>query len=525
MAEALALVGIVANIIQLVDYGSRVLKRLEEYQSKLGDIPEAFRHIKTELPVLLDALWQTKATIDAGSMQDESKEALLPAVEGCAVQIKALDDVIAKALPALGDSWARRGRKALGSLRYDAKVEKITAVVRGYIQTLTYHAAASLRPLADRTLPHPTPSSTVPFRRDPHFVDRHILSDIHCKSQQSASRVALVGLGGVGKSQLAVEYSYRVQENSPATWVFWVHASSRARFEEGYRKIAERAKLPGWDQPDVDILKLVHSWLCDEANGRWVMIVDNADDLGVFPRPSQRGKGSKDDVSSNAAASLLEFLLQSLNGSILITSRSRDVAFRLTGSYADIIRVQPMDQAHALALLRNKLDGSFEQDDAAALVEALDYMPLAITQAAAYISQRAPRATVSRYLQDLRKGDQDRAKLLEMDIEDSRRDGTASNSIIATWQISFEHILRARPSATQLLSLMSLFDRQGIPESLLSGRYQEDNDASPDFEDDLNTLTSFSLVATDVDGYQFEMHRLVQFSTRKWLELQGELEG
>jgi Tfp pilus assembly protein PilF len=304
-----------------------------------------------------------------------------------------------------------------------------------------------------------------------------------------------------------------------------VHASSRARFEEGYRKIAERAKLPGWDQPDADILGLVYSWLCDEANGRWVMIIDNADDLNVFSCPSDRRKGSKDDVSSNAAATLLESLPQSPNGSILITSRSRDVAFRLTGSYADIIRVHPMDQAHALALLRNKLVGSFEQDDAVALVEALDYMPLAITQAAAYISQRSPRATVSRYLQDLRNGDRDRAKLLDMDIGDSRRDGTASNSIIATWKISFEHIRRERPSATRLLSLMSLFDRQGIPESLLGGRYQEDNDTDSDFEDDLNTLMSFSLVATDVDGHQFEMHRLVQFSTRKWLELQGELEG
>jgi hypothetical protein len=68
MAEALAVVGIVANIIQLVDFGSRVLKRLEEYQSKLGEIPEAFRYIKAELPVLLDALRQTKAAIDAGSM-------------------------------------------------------------------------------------------------------------------------------------------------------------------------------------------------------------------------------------------------------------------------------------------------------------------------------------------------------------------------------------------------------------------------------------------------------------------------
>jgi hypothetical protein len=58
-------------------------------------------------------------------------------------------------------------------------------------------------------------------------------------------------------------------------------------------------------------------------------------------------------------------------------------------------------------LLQNKLNVSFEQDNRAALVEALDYMPLTIAQAAAYIDQRAPRATVSRYLQDLRKGDWD----------------------------------------------------------------------------------------------------------------------
>lgn len=146
MVEALAVVSIVASIIQLVDYGTRVLERLDQYQSTLAEIPEVFRHIKAELPVLLDALRQTKAAIDAGSLQDESKKALRPAVEGCSVQIQALEKVIEKALPASSDSWARRRRKALRSLRYDAKVEKIIAVIRSYVQTLTYHAAASSKP-------------------------------------------------------------------------------------------------------------------------------------------------------------------------------------------------------------------------------------------------------------------------------------------------------------------------------------------------------------------------------------------
>ncbi|KAF1850065.1 TPR-like protein [Cucurbitaria berberidis CBS 394.84] len=535
MAEALAVVGIVANIIQLVDFGSHVLNRLEEYQSMFGDIPEAFRHIKAELPVLLDALSQTQSSINARSMREESKTALIPAIEGCRVQIKLLDDVITIALPVSNDSWVRKSGKAFKSLRYDAKVERVTAVIRGYVQTLTYHATVSLEPLADRTPVGPTPSSTVPFRRDPHFVDRQMLAEIDCRSQKPASRLALVGLGGVGKSQLAVEHSYRIRQKSPTTWVFWVHASCTSRFIESYRKIAERAKLPRWDQQDVDILMLVYSWLSNEENGRWLMIIDNADDVEVFTSRSTGGRGNQEEFASKTAPTLLDAIPQSSNGSILITSRSRDVAFRLTGNYSDIIRVHQMEPAHALTLLRNQLKHSFrkndaeqdgvEQEDAAALVEALDYMPLAISQAAAYISQRAPRATVSKYLQDLLKGDQERARLLHMDLGDTRRDGTASNSIIATWQISFEHIRRERPAATRLLSLMSLFNRQGIPESLLGGRYHDGGGSSGDFEDDLNMLLSFSLIATDVDGHHFQMHRLVQFSTTKWLELQGDLEG
>jgi hypothetical protein len=144
-------------------------------------------------------------------------------------------------------------------------------------------------------------------------------------------------------------------------------------------------------------------------------------------------------------------------------------------------------------------------------------MPFAITQAAAHISQRAPRVTMSSYVRNLRKGDKNGAKLIDTGVRDIRRDGGASNSIIATWQISFEYIRRERPSATRLLSLMSLFDGQGIPEALLIGLCQENDDVSSGFEDDLNMLINYSLVSIDVSRSKFEMHRLVQFSTQNWL--------
>ena len=184
-----------------------------------------------------------------------------------------------------------------------------------------------------------------------------------------------------------------------------------------------------------------------------------------------------------------------------------------------------MDKDDALALLQKKLSFDADEHNAIKLLQALDYMPLAITQAAAYIEQRAPRMTISRYLDEIRRSDHDQARLLKKDVGDSRRDGRASNSIIATWQISFEHIRKDLPTAARLLSLMSLFDRQGIPESLLYNRYQRDGDKEADFEEDIHTLTSYSLVKMNEDGNEFEMHRLVQFSMKKWLELYDELDG
>jgi hypothetical protein len=149
MAEALAVVGVVASIVQLIDFGSKVLLRLNEFQSNAREIPTTFQHVKAELPVLLDTLEQTKTAIETGSIRDETKKALLPAIDGCRTQIESLDILIMKVLPLAGDSWRERSRKVISSLRQDAKVGKIRSDLQGYIQTLTYyHAAASstLRP-------------------------------------------------------------------------------------------------------------------------------------------------------------------------------------------------------------------------------------------------------------------------------------------------------------------------------------------------------------------------------------------
>jgi hypothetical protein len=158
-----------------------------------------------------------------------------------------------------------------------------------------------------------------------------------------------------------------------------------------------------------------------------------------------------------------------------------------------------MDKVDALALLQKKLGFHGDEHNAVELLQALDYVPLAITQAAAYIERRSPRMTISRYLDEMRRSDYDLSQLLMKDMgdirRDIRRDSGTSNSIIETWKISFEHIRKEMPTASRLLSLMSLFDRQGIPESLLHNRYQRDKDEA-DFEEDIHMLISYLLAVT-----------------------------
>ncbi|KAK4139101.1 kinesin light chain [Dichotomopilus funicola] len=383
----------------------------------------------------------------------------------------------------------------------------------------------------------PQPCANIPFSRDPDFVDRgDILDQIDQRCSEPAGRVALVGLGGVGKSQLAIEYAHRIAAGQPDKWVFWVHAGTKARVEEGFRMIADAVKLAGRNQPKADISRLVYSWLSNERNGEWILVLDSADDGDVFYNVDHASSATSGDTGERRP--FATYLPQSRNGSILITTRNKDLAFRLTGRRQNMIDVGPMAQADALSLLEKKLGTPANPDVAADLVEALDLVPLAISQAAAYIQARAPRTSVEKYLADFRKNEGRRARLLRYDGGELRREGGASNAILMTWRMSFEHIQSKRPSAADLLSLMSFFDPQGIPGWVLRDGMSDDSggttnnllddntdtddnsdgDVDDGFEDDVAMLRDYCLIATTGTGDEFEMHGLVQLSTKKWLE-------
>ncbi|KAI8930738.1 hypothetical protein NX059_012346 [Plenodomus lindquistii] len=398
----------------------------------------------------------------------------------------------------------------------------------------------------------PPPSIVISFPQDADFVERGTtLDQLQQRRAAPDGRTALVGLGGAGKSQLAIEHAYRTHKQSPETWVFWVHASNAARFEQSYRDIADRVKIAGRRDPQANIFKLVHDWLCD-CKQRWLLVLDNVDDARFLLSGQAKGDGQDQGQGQTSAQvirkPLREYLPRCKRGSILVTTRNKEAALKLV-EQRDIISVEPMDEAQALALFDKKLEARGDSSDVDELAAVLEYMPLAIVQATAYILQRGPRCSVAKYLDEYRKSERKRASLLNYDEERLRRDWEAKNSIIVTWQISFEYIQETRPSAAGLLSLMSFFDRQGIPEGLLrprterqeaetnqTGKAEDNRDSISEddvsqssagddqFEDDIVALRNFCFVSVNTSGTSFEMHALVQLATRKWLEANGKLE-
>jgi tetratricopeptide (TPR) repeat protein len=283
--------------------------------------------------------------------------------------------------------------------------------------------------------------------------------------------------------------------------------------------------------------------LQDGNIGKWILVLDNVDDDELLRKPLVTRTDAQANTQNHISTQPpLRYLLRASNGSIIITSRNRAVASEI-GQKKHLIDVQPMNMAEALDLMQHKLDSCAERADLVQLVEELEFMPLAIVQAASYIAHRSPRCSASEYLEKLRQSDRQATKLLNHEGRDTNRDWEAKNSILLTWQISFDHIRRIRQSAADLLSLMSFFDWQGIPEDLLrvqgrakthdalgslekvadssSGEDTEsssESDLDDDFESDIATLRDYSFVATGENNMVFTMHRLVQLTVRTWLK-------
>lgn len=235
---------------------------------------------------------------------------------------------------------------------------------------------------AGRVMPNPVPypgtlasnsdssKSDIPSNlpaRTQFFTGREeVLTQLHEALQASgatalAQRQAISGLGGIGKTQTALEYAHRHRDEYKS--LLWTVAESRESLISDFVKLAEVLDLPEKNVPDQTItVRAVKRWL--ETNANWLLILDNADDLGIVE----------------------EFLPDTSKGHLLLTSRAQ--VFDNLGilNPVELDEMTPEDARNFLLMRTGR--HNLEADEAQAieqLAQELDYLPLALEQAGAYI--------------------------------------------------------------------------------------------------------------------------------------------
>ncbi len=159
------------------------------------------------------------------------------------------------------------------------------------------------------------------------------------------------------------------------------------------------------------------------------MVVDNVDDRRAF---------FDEPLSSTAAKTPYEYLPRCGHGALVFTTRNRDSAVDLAAP-AEPITVSGHTPAEGHELLRERrLPGGYLTDLAGELLAQLEHIPLAITQAVAFMTKR--RKGIAEYLALFAKSDVNRTKLLSFEFADHARQGSPMESVARTWTLSFEWI-------------------------------------------------------------------------------------
>ncbi|EXA53638.1 hypothetical protein FOVG_01376 [Fusarium oxysporum f. sp. pisi HDV247] len=346
----------------------------------------------------------------------------------------------------------------------------------------------------------------VPFERNEGFVGREdvlrLLFDRipPSNNKDACQRTIIEGLGGVGKSQIAVEAAFRLRNADPSCSVFWVPVVDATMFENAYRDIGRLLSVAGLDDDKADVKALVQAAISHDDAGHWLLIIDNVDDPELMFGP--RG--------------LARYLPCSMKGSILFTTRTREITERLFVHVADIVKITKMRREEAREMLQGRLREDQVQDAASTdeLLDFLDDLPLAIQQASAYISKTG--ISIARYLEHCRPSDAILVKLLSRDFEDRGRYDRIKNPVATTWLISFKHISRHNPRAGKYLEFMCFLAERDIPVSLLPPA-----DDEMERDEAIGTLEAYGFITQREEGESLDMHRLVRLAMWNWLRQEG----
>jgi tetratricopeptide (TPR) repeat protein len=329
------------------------------------------------------------------------------------------------------------------------------------------------------------PLFRVPFHRNPNFTGREALLD-HLNKKLAAGQntvvtQAIAGLGGAGKTQLALEYCYRRRDDYDL--VYWLPATEETTLATAYVELGREVGLPVEQTPGLAAqVAATRDWLRD-TEARWLLVFDNADTL--------------------APQLVAGYLPPGGRGHALITSRNPD-----WGGVARSLEVRVFTKNEAIAFLAERLGR--EEPAAAALAQATGCLPLALAHAAAYMATTG--CTAADYLKLFER---ERKRLWAKAELPDRYHGT----ITTTWEMAFERLRREIEAAIPLLDLCSFLASDDIPLWMLKD-HAEELPAPLDrvmtdpikLDETIGALRRYSLM--ERAGDSLKVHRLVQTVAR-----------
>ncbi|KAI7261945.1 hypothetical protein KC335_g10470 [Hortaea werneckii] len=296
--------------------------------------------------------------------------------------------------------------------------------------------------------------------------------------------VLLHGLGGMGKSRLALEYIEQHRNDFGA--IIWIPADNGVKVQQAYTEVARQLQLVAIDENDaLQAQRKVSSWL-SSLESRWLLVLDNVDDSQVLEAAPPLGS----------------------SGSLIVTSRDPTIAFGATSSK---IQLEPFDQSHGteaiLSLLGKASASDNERSFARDITETLGGLPLAITQISGFIAQQ--KLSMSLFLPLYERN---AARINRRSVS-----GYQDEHILSTvWAIAIQ-TMATEPRHFQ--SLLAFFDPDKIQESILiEGIPYLQTDRlnfvldDIDFMDAKEPLLKRSLLQRDETDSSLSMHRLVQFA-------------
>ncbi|KAF7944111.1 hypothetical protein EAE96_010520 [Botrytis aclada] len=524
--EFIAVLGIASNVIAVVDACTKIQNRIQSYRQNT-----AFRDLSLQLPLLISTIESLRSPQRCGLLDSSTEKALVRVLEGCLRQLQTLEGLIKDLTPSDTASKFQKTWKGIRSFGKDTKVREIVGILAEYKSTIALHLSTAhvhITTKSGASLPDKTSYFDVPQSRVSNFVGRKdILNRIQTAleaSHNDPSIVVLTGVGGQGKTQVALEFSH--QHMKFYKGVFWIDASSQESASRGFERILKTIDSSAVLVGGEEIKSAVKSILCNWKEP-WLLVFDNYDDPKSF--------GDLPSYFPNTTAK---------ENAIIVTSRH--ISSGRLGSHLKLDGLNEEESVQLLTFRCNSVSSS--EDDLIQgrdIVKKLGYLPLAIDQAASYISIRhLPLHIFSDHFQRRREfilkdtphslWEYQKRSLADL------QETSEHLSVFTTWELSFDRISgndEERNRIGEFLAQAAYFSPMSISESLFKN-FDVYHNKSPGwksifstqgswdsfrFQDVIVGLVNLSIIQNmeiTSDEVRFSFHPLV----KDWLQLRESVE-